>query len=147
MKNSIVSPRITQGTQECLNIAFKTKQGGSELILNGFRSMYLNSLGEIKGKFNSNELFLIINAMNDTILDGVSIGTYVKLNSIDSIRFDKTNQEYNVDAKQFKKKLKKLTHFQLCCLDIWASAIWVSSYHKEQETDINEYVKQLLIEE
>jgi hypothetical protein len=119
---------------------FEKRNPGIEFILETFYYSFNHALNEIKGKFTENELNLIIDAFNGTLLTTQIMGQHLQPQVEDGCSFEFLNDKWDVSKKDLLKKISELTNFQAAAIEIWASALW----QKHHGTKMEEFKKILL---
>jgi len=134
-----IGPKITPQCQELLLSIWDRPGTGASYILDAFPGLYRRTLEEIKGVFTREELMLMIDCMNGTLLTGWIAGDHVNANAVDGIAMDRLDEKWEVDREAFTEKFKSTTIFQRACLELWIQAFW----RKYREFNIEEYVETL----
>jgi hypothetical protein len=126
---------------------FKNAEIGAHILLEGFHGLFMKTLRELKGTFERNELYLIMNVFEGLTLNPADYGGYLEPECLDAFEKDLLDIKWDVDDAAFLKKLKTLTVFQKACLEIWASAYWYGGGAvgaQKTDTDLERHVAQLM---
>jgi len=116
---------ITASAATTLAMYFETAEVGARYVLNAFPTLLKTTISnDLKGKFTENEVKLLIDVMNATMLTNDSVGHYLLANVEDGIALDKLDQKWEVHGELLVAKLKTLTLTQLAMLEIWVQGFW-----------------------
>ena len=133
-----LTPPISEKIAEFYVTHFKNINNGGTYVLSAFPTLYKRALNEIKGKFAAEELCLIIDVFNATILTPQLAGQHLVPKVEDGIALDGLAEKWEVNAEPHLDKLRNLHHLQATALEIWACNFWHG-----KEKDLGEYVSQL----
>jgi hypothetical protein len=104
---------------------FETAEVGARYVLNAFPTLLKTTISnDLKGKFTENEVKLMIDVMNATMLTNDSVGHHLLANVEDGITLDKLDQKWEIQGDLLVDKLKTLTLTQLMLLEIWVQGFW-----------------------
>lgn len=135
-----VAPKLDGETIDFFRSRFPSLNGAIEYIANSFPPLYTRSIQGMAGKFSANELKLILDAMNGTLLTPALAGQHVALNVADSITLNHFDKKWDVDKDQILPKLNALSVFDRAILEIWCGAFWLSA----NQADPDQYIAPLL---
>lgn len=131
---------ISEKATEFIDNWFKRRNPGIEFILESFYITFNHALYEIKGKFSDNELNLILDAFNGTLLTTQIMGQHLLPQVEDGCRFEFLDEKWEVKKEELLKKISDLTNFQAAAVELWASAFW----QKHHGQGMDEFKKILL---
>ena len=126
---------------EWLERNFDNKCDGAGFCIDSMRSLYMQGIASMRGKFTVSELSLFLDAMNGTVLTP-GLSGHVASNVADCGP-DGTPEKWGVDLKQVSEKLEKLSDIEDLTLDIWASGFWTGGNY-EGENAIEKWTEILL---
>lgn len=121
-----LGPRISESAEKWLTENFETKNAGGEFVLEAFPALYKRGLAELRGKFSGNELALLVDTFNSTMIYPPHVGQSVELCAADSMDLDGTDAKWGVEREVFLEKLAALTFFEKACLEIFVKSFWSS---------------------
>jgi len=145
MKKNI-APRITPECRAYLTENFKNANSGAEYTLESANALYRQTLIGLKCRFSSDELKLMIDAMNATMLKTQMThisGKQLTGNVWTGMALDGLDEKWNVDAAYLTSKLRSCHIFETHCLEILANGFWFGGDVTKQ-LDIEKYIKPLL---
>jgi len=145
MKKNI-APRITPECRAYLVENFKNANSGAEYTLESANVLYRQTLIGIKGRFSDNELKLMIDAMNATMLKTQMThiaGKQLTGNVWAGMALDSLDEKWDVDADALNQKLAGCHLFETHCLEIWTNGFWYGGDVSKQ-LDVDKYIKPLL---
>ena len=135
-----LAPRIWTRSADWYKQTFTSLNAGVEFTLQAVPVLYRISIErELKGKFSKNELMLILDIGNGSILTPAFSGQAIGIQVQDSIALDKIDGKWKINGDKLIEKLANLTIFQAACLEIWASAFW----ERHESLNIEKYVKEM----
>lgn len=137
-----IGPRITDKTRDFLSENFSSANTGAQYVLDSLPALYRAGLRELKGRFSREELMLMIDVMNGTMLTP-GICDEVVADAEDGIALDGLAEKWEIDALAFLERLHSLTSFQVAVLTIWSNGFWYGGGDERPERDIEAYVRQL----
>ena len=125
-----IQPYLTPQAINFYDRAFDTAAEGVSFACESFPIWYTNTLRELRGKFTRGELSMIIDILNGTVImpyfaDSIWLEISDSFDLYPGVYEDK----WSADKKTFIGKIEALTHFQRCCLEIWAKAFWSGDYN------------------
>lgn len=123
---SKITTRVSEFTEKWLETHMRNKTAGAEYILDAFPTLYGRALAEMKGKFSGNELALLVDALNGTMLTPQLAGQHVVLAADNSMTLARTDVKWNVDSNFFMGRLQALSHFERVVLELFIRAFWES---------------------
>jgi hypothetical protein len=138
-----VSPRVDETALAVYPELFLNPHFGYTYILEAFPVLYKRTLFEIRRKklFTGNELKLILDVFNGTMLTSFLAGQHIDASVQDAIYLDRLNEKWEIDGKVLIGKIESMSVFEKCVLEIWANAFW---YSKKKHDDLEKYVSGLL---
>ena len=104
--------------------------------------VYQESVNSARQKFTPGELSMMLDVMNSTYVDAISVGHGLTANIRDAFALDPGMYEEKWDIKDPKamvEKLNGLPPFHLSCLEIWANSYWYGDEFSETP-DLKEYI-------
>ena len=134
-----IGARITDQTAEFLRSTFGSVNAGGEYIAAAFPSLYQRTIRDMRGLFAAEELSLMIDGHNGTILNPSMAGQHLEISVRDSMELDGTDKKWGVDRKALMDRIRPLSLFGRACLEIWACAYWSSG-----SGDLGEYIASML---
>lgn len=138
-----ISLRISDKARECLADNFSGPNIGAGYVIDSFPALYRATLRELKGMFTRDELMLLVDCMNATMLTP-GLCDEVLTNAVDAMALDALDEKWEVNRAELTAKLTTLTAFQVAVLNIWTNAAWCGGGDDREERDIDAYVKQLI---
>ena len=138
-----INARIPEKTKTWLLQNFKTKGAGAEYVLAAVPELYRRTLRDLKGRFTTGELSLMIDCVNATILTPQLAGQHLVINCVDSMELDGTASKWSVDRDGFTDSLQALSIFEAACLGIWARGFWESGTWEKEGGGLEEWVGKL----
>lgn len=139
-----VNPSISDMSSDFYGETFKSRNAGCEYVLDAIPTLYKRTMRSLKGRFDPNELKLIIGTFNSTLLSPSFAGQQINGKVIDSIKLDAMDKEYDINGDVLTKKIEALTQFECACLELWANGYW---YAHDKLPDLEEYVNSMIGEE
>ena len=136
-----ITPRISDNTVEFLQNNFKNLNAGSEYLLNSVPTVTRVYAGyQLKGTFAAEELQLMIDVMNSTMLSPQLAGQQLKANVEDGIALDHLDTKWEVDGNSLIAKINDMSVPEIFFLEIWIQGFWVQS----DEIELEDYIKELI---
>lgn len=135
-----ISPRVEESAHATLKEVFGTSNAGAEFVLNSWPALYKRTIHGLKGKFDRDELMLMVGAMNGTMLTPGITGQHIGAKVADGIDLDGLDIKRDVGGITLKAKIEQLSAFERACLEWWIQAFWI----QEDHGDIEEYVATLI---
>ena len=135
-----ISPRVEENAHATLKEVFGTSNAGAEFVLNSWPALYKRTLHGLKGKFDREELMLLIDVMNGTILTPAIAGGHIGANTTDGIDLDGLDKKWDVGGAILKAKIEQLSAFERACLEWWIQTFWI----QEDHGNVEEYVATLI---
>lgn len=121
-----VTARISDTAATWLAANCRNKTSGAEYILDAWPTLYARTLLDLRGKFTGNEIALLIDTFNGTMLTPQLAGQHLILSAADSMELDRTDEKWNVEPKDFLTRLAALSHFERAVLELFVRAYWES---------------------
>lgn len=135
-----IGPRVSETTEKFLKTNFKSLSGGAEYCLEAMPAVARKFMGlDFKGRLSREELYLIIDVMNGTMLSPQIAGQHIPLNVEDGIALDHLDQKWEVDGPALVEKLKAMSTPELFFLEIWVQGFW-QRLGTEDEIKMEDYV-------
>ncbi|HAM53091.1 MAG TPA: hypothetical protein DCP92_21210 [Nitrospiraceae bacterium] len=129
-----LGPRADVKTMDFFKVHFGTVNAGAEYALEAFYSLFRATLRELRGKFQQEELMLLIDGMRDRELTAVNAGQGF-LNEIeDAIHLNGADKLWNVKREEIIKKIRMLSVSQRALLEVWAHGFWKANRGGNEET-------------
>jgi hypothetical protein len=119
------SPRIEDHAAEWYRDHFRSLNGGIEVVGNDFPDFYRHALNEVRGRFSSGELHLMLEAMNGEMVKTGMAGQLLYGRCKRAMELDGLGKKWSVD-RTFLEMLESLQHFEVVCLELWATGFWLS---------------------
>lgn len=126
-----ISPRISTTTAIWLEELWGTKNAGAEFLLEALPQLYRRCMAELHGKFTGNELALLIDTFNSTMLSPSLLGQQLEFCAEDSMDLDHTHTKWDVDRNDFMSQIITLTLFERACLEIFVKGYWENQTNGE----------------
>ena len=136
-----ISPKIQDAAAGFYPKFFKNLNAGATYTLESFPGMYRKTLFGMKGLFSENELKLIVDIFNSTMLTPVLAGEHLVWSVQDSIELEHVDKKWEVKKEIILQKISKLHLFEKACIEIWANGFWYNSDDTPQ--DLDKYIKLL----
>jgi hypothetical protein len=140
MEKKMITPRISMATRDQLRQVFGAAYPGAEYVLNSWPALYKRTIHGLKGKFDRDELMLMVDAMNGTMLTPGITGQHIGAKVADGIDLDGLDIKRDVGGITLKAKIEQLSAFERACLEWWIQTFWI----QEDHGDIEEYVATLI---
>ena len=134
------SPRCSLESIEAYKKIFPSTNAALEFLADSFPALYTRTTRSMQGKFNPDELKLIIDTMNGTLLTPGLAGLHVAANVSDAIDLTKIHEKWGVDPVQILAKINALSVFERAILEVWAGAFWLNA----NKIDVDKYILSLL---
>ena len=119
-----IAPKINDTAAEFYPLFFKTLNAGVRYTTEAFPTLYKRTLSNLAGVFSEDELFLVIDVFNATMLTPMLAGVHLAGNVQDGIKLDGLDKKWNVNKDVFLTKIKNLHLFDAACIEIWANGFW-----------------------
>ena len=119
-----ISPKISDVAAEFYPSVFSTLHSGATYTLESFPRLYQRTLHNLKGRFERNELMLMVDVMNATALTPGMAGHTLLGNVPDGISLDGLDEKWEIDGPALNEKMSTLHPFDAACLEIWANGFW-----------------------
>lgn len=158
------TPRLSDGTAKFLETNFRSVNGGAEQVLStiamladlplvktntdpsqsidyairAFSDVYRKELHGLRGKFSKDELMLVIDVFNGSLLSPQLAGQHIYANVADGIELDRLDEKWSIDKATMLPKIQEISNLQRACLELWAVAYWQGDFYLTQEPE--EYV-------
>ena len=139
-RESKITVRLMPDTEKWLAETFERKSPGAEMVLEMAQGLYRRMMRDLKGVFTEEELLLMIDVLNSTLLTPRMAGEHLLADCEDAIKLDGLDGLHGVDPGKFLEKLRGLSPYQVAWLEIWVKAYW---WHHEEHGDPREYVESL----
>jgi hypothetical protein len=139
-----VGPKISQKSFDFYGANFATVNAGTAYTLESFPALYRHTLlRELRGKFERQELLLMLDVCNGLVLTPGMAGQHLLADVSDGIALDGLAEKWEIDGPALLAKLQALSIFQAHCLEVWCRAFWEQSGEPES-VEIEKWVEQLL---
>ena len=136
-----ITPRIADNTIEFLKNNFKNLNAGSEYLLDSVPSVARVYAGyQLKGTFTGEELQLMIDVMNSTMLNSQLAGQHLKVNVEDGIALDHLDKKWEINGNDLISKLGEMSVPEVFFLEIWIQGFWVQS----DDIELEDYIQALV---
>lgn len=146
MTKQAVGPRIEERSAQFYGELFDSLNQGATYALESFPAMYRATLArELKGRFTTGELSLIIDNTNGLMLMPELAGQHLVLNISDAIAIEHLDERWSIDGETLVGKLQSLSLFQIAVLELWARGFWVQHTNSQHPITIEAYVSQLAV--
>lgn len=128
-EKTVISPRLENPmTIEYYRQNYKSLNAGAEMALAYYPELRKEAMHQMKGMFEANEVKLMLDLMNGTMLNPVWLHNKAIIFEIqDGIRLDGVDQKCEVDGQKLIKKLEGLNLFQCWFLTEWLFCFWYSN--------------------
>lgn len=133
-----IGARITDQTAEFLRSTFGSVNAGGEYIAGAFPALYQRTLRDLRGIFSVDDLSLMIDCHNGSVLIPGMAGQHLEIAVRDSMELDDIDAKWGVDRKKMMDRIRQLNLFDRSCLEIWSCAYWSSG-----PGDLRKYVTSL----
>ena len=131
------SPRLEDSTRVWLSGHFSSVNSGAEYILEAFAAVGKRFSHAIKEKFTREEKLLLLDCQNGHMLSAPVAGQSIVFGVYDSIKYDRLDEKWGVDADALKEKLREMSLPELTFLEIWCQGFW----EQHDKIEIEEYIK------
>ena len=136
-----ITPRINKNTVGFLTDNFKNLNAGSEYLLDAIPSVARVYAGyQLKGVFSADELQLMIDVMNSTMLSPQLAGQHLKVNVEDGIALDHLDKKWEINGNDLISKLGEMSVPEVFFLEIWIQGFWVQS----DDIELEDYIQALV---
>lgn len=136
-----IGPKVDQSALNELGKIFENTNRGATFVLELFPLLYKLGLTELKGLLSKNELSLIIDKFNGSMLDPQFAGRTLNIDLGDFCLFDNAHIKWGVDKEQMLATIENLDNASRTFLTIWAHSFW---YGSNQGKDLDSYILPLL---
>lgn len=143
VKSKRVAPWVTPQAQMWLSETFENLNQGATYLMLSAGPLYRQTLIEMKGKFTADELRLMLDVMNGTMLTAEWPGATLAGNVRDGIALDALDEKWKINGSELIDKINSLHTFQLHTIELWANGFWYGG-DRDRELDIDAHVKKLL---
>ena len=138
-----ITPRISEKSEIFFKNNFKNVNSGVEYLLEAIPAIARVYAGyQLKGKFTGDELKLMIDVMNGTMLTAQFAGQHLLANIQDGIVLDHLDEKWKVDSDKIQEKIKNLSIPDIFFLEIWIQGFW--QQNTESGVDLNKYIEELI---
>ncbi|MFA5445269.1 MAG: hypothetical protein WC262_09905 [Bacteroidales bacterium] len=130
-----ISPRVEENAHAILKEVFGTSNAGAEFVLNSWPALYKRTIHDLKGRFDFDELMLMVDAMNGKMLTPGIAGQHIDANVVDGIDLDRLDEKWGIDGTRLKEKVGALSIFDRACLEWWIQGFWTNhdSWENQRE--------------
>jgi hypothetical protein len=118
---------------------WETPYAGHRYALEAFPVLYRQTLDALRGRFTREELCLILEAANGTLLTPEIAGQHLALGVGDAMSLDGLDAKHGVDRDVLRAKLRALAPFEAASLELWAAACW-----RDKRRDLASWLAPLL---
>ena len=115
--------RIAPGTRETLAEVMPARVGQG-YILEAWPTLAKRTLADLRGKFTTGELCVLIEAVNGLYLTPGLAGQHIGLSVADAMRLDGVADKWGVDEAILNAKLEALTILESVVIELWAARYW-----------------------
>ena len=124
-KQPTLGPRTDVATALFYKHLFGSTNAGAEFVINAFPGWYRRALSHsFRHKFSAQELMLLIDSYNGTMLSPDFSGRAVVDHVSDAIEHEHLAEKYGVDANKLVTDLALMDPFDHAALEIWCKAYW-----------------------
>jgi hypothetical protein len=134
------APRISEKAGDFYPAHFSSRNGGLEYVLDAFPALYQRTIPQVLAKFKGQELMLIIDVFNATMLTAGIAGQHVGISVADGIDLDRLDEKWGIDRAEIMEKIEGLAAFEAACLEIWANGFWYAAVKPVDNIGIEEYI-------
>ena len=136
-----ITPRIADNTVGFLTDNFKNLNSASEYLLDAIPSIARVYVGyQLKGIFSAEELKLMVDVMNSTMLSPLLAGQHLKVNVEDGIALDRLDAKWEIDGNKLIAKLNDMSVPEIFFLEIWIQGFCIQS----NEIELEDYIQSLI---
>ena len=136
-----ITPRIADNTISFLTNNFKNLNAGSEYLLDSVPAVSRVYVGyQLKGVFSADELKLMVDVMNSTMLNPQLAGQHLKSNVEDGISLDHLDAKWEINGNDLISKLSDMSVPEVFFLEIWIQGFWIQS----NEIELEDYIQALI---
>jgi len=136
-----ITPRIADNTVGFLTDNFKNLNAGSEYLLDAIPSVARVYAGyQLKSIFSAEELQLMIDVMNGTMLSPLLAGQHLKVNVEDGIALDHLDSKWEINGNNLISKLGDMSVPEVFFLEIWIQGFWIQS----DGIELEDYIQSLI---
>lgn len=134
------APRISDKTHSFLPSVFSSVNSGLEYIADAFPALYRRTLPVALAKFKGQELMLILDVFNATMLTAGIAGQHLGISVADGIDLDRLDEKWEIEREEIVGKIEVLTPFEAACVEIWATGFWYAAAKPVDNIGIEEYI-------
>ena len=140
-----VSFKLDDSEVEPIEAIYPSLNFAATRIIKALIYLRRESLNEIRGKIEGNEIKYIIDLVNTLIFQPrMAVVQEMIIHEIeDGNRYEELGEKWKVDVGKFVEKIRSLTSAQVYFLVEFCKLFWEKDHG---QTDIDEYVQQLLLE-
>jgi hypothetical protein len=111
-------------------------------MIQSWRYIYRNALGQLRGMFTANELKLLVDIHNGHQVGPATYGAGLLCSAVsDAIALDAADEKWEIDPVQIAEKCRSLTNVLAMTMELWAAGYWAGNGTVSR--DLEAYVKQL----
>jgi hypothetical protein len=136
-----VNPSISDMSADFYEEKFRSRNAGCEYFLDAIPSLYKHTMWSLKGRFDGDELKLIVDLFNSTQLSPSFAGQQMNGKINDGVKLDGMDKKYDVNGVRLMEKIDNLTLFERACLELWANGYW---YANDELPDLEGYINSLI---
>ena len=115
-------------------------------MLEAYQDFYLLTLAEIGAVgFSENEIHLMVEVMNGTMITSEALGQTLMPNVEDGIALNTLDEKWSVDKASLTNKLRSLSRFHLLVIEILTHNFWYGA-DGQGNTDLSDEALQGLVE-
>jgi hypothetical protein len=138
-----VNPNINTNSANFYSSTFKSRNAGCEYALAAFPILYKKTLFELRGRFDAEELKLMLELFNGRDVSPDMVGQHLTTGVIETILLDFDSKRLlNLSVDELKAKVEALSAIEAACLEIWATGYWRMNYVDRRT--LNKYVSALV---
>jgi hypothetical protein len=141
-----IGPRVEQKTKAFYDATFSSMNSGAEYVLEMIPALFRSILSnEVKGKFEKEELLMILDLFKDISLKPDFAGYHLPALAKAAIALDASDIKWDVDSVGFMEKLKSMSVGQIAMLELWTFQFFAQLQEEEpSKRTLETWVNQLL---
>ena len=113
-----------------------------EFMIQSWRYIYRNALGQLRGMFTAGELKFLIEVHNGHQVSPATYGAGLMCRTVsDAIALDAAHEKWEIDPEQITEKCRSLPNILAMAMELWAAGYW--SGNGAASRDLDAYVRQL----
>lgn len=97
-----------------------------DAVLTSWRTLVTATWRELRGRFSTGELNLVLDVLNGCATLGALAGQHLVAECEDGIALNRYDLKHEVDAAAFRERLHALSTWERYCVELWAAQWWAT---------------------